>query len=138
MAAQRKSQSKRRSSVLSAIEIIHWADMFQRRVGRWPKKRDGEVTGLPFTTWRQIDNALVYGFRGLRGGTSLARFLEKHRSVRSRYSSVQSPLRRNKGSFNYCDPIGLWLRRFVRNPLRSGLEFDRRRRSGAGIEVIPL
>lgn len=37
----------------------------------------------PLLNWRQVDNALRYGFYGLHGGSSVANLLAEHRSVRS-------------------------------------------------------
>jgi hypothetical protein len=44
----------------------------------------GRVTAGPLgVTWRALDSALRLGFRGLQGGSSLARLLAEHRHVRN-------------------------------------------------------
>jgi hypothetical protein len=46
--------------------------------------KDGPALDAPLTTnWRQVDNALRLGLRGLRGGSSLAKLLAAHRGVRN-------------------------------------------------------
>ena len=46
---------------------------------------DGPVLAspVPGETWARIDDSLIRGLRGLRGGSSVARLLAKHRKVRN-------------------------------------------------------
>jgi hypothetical protein len=45
---------------------------------------DGPIADAPIgTSWRQVDNALRLGLRGLPGGSSLAQLLAAHRDVRN-------------------------------------------------------
>ena len=68
---------------LSIPEILQWADVYQHRHGAWPKT-SSPADCLPLgTTWRQIDNALRYGLRGLEGSSSLAQLLAQERGVRN-------------------------------------------------------
>jgi hypothetical protein len=69
---------KRRSSVLTDKLILSWADPFYAEHGERPTNSSGAISGT-FETWQIIDNALRTGSRGLRGGSSLSRFLDKHR-----------------------------------------------------------
>ena len=64
-------------------EVLAWADAHRSRHGTWPSVNSGEI---PETggSWMAIDLALTNGCRGLPGGTSLAKFLEKHRGARAR------------------------------------------------------
>jgi hypothetical protein len=56
-------------------------------LGRRPPREDGEVASAasgpvaeaPGEKWREIDQALRSGFRGLQGGDSLARLLDRRR-----------------------------------------------------------
>jgi hypothetical protein len=57
--------------------IIRWARDHRRRTGRWPSAHCGAVFGVSDETWSRIDDALRLGHRGLPGGESLARVLQK-------------------------------------------------------------
>jgi hypothetical protein len=80
------SRRRRRGSrpQLTAEQILAWADAHHRRTGRWPVMASGPVTAGPLgLTWRTVDTALRLGFRGLEGGSSLARLLAERRDVRN-------------------------------------------------------
>jgi hypothetical protein len=66
---------------LTEKRILRWADAHHRRIGRWPGMSSGEITDAPDERWSAVDNALREGNRGLPGGSSLARLLERHRAV---------------------------------------------------------
>ena len=66
---------------LTAERILDWADAHFRRTGRWPGAHSGPVREAPGETWRSLNQALVVGRRGLPGGDSLARLLERCRGV---------------------------------------------------------
>ncbi len=68
---------------LTFKQVLSWADDHHRRTGRYPLLTSGAVRGCSGTTWRNIQNALVVGYRGLRGNSSLAQLLEEHRGVRN-------------------------------------------------------
>ncbi len=70
--------------VLHVSEILAAVDAFHERWGRWPNRNDGAVDGKLDLTWCGIDQALQKGNRGLRRGSSLAKFLLKHRQVHHR------------------------------------------------------
>ncbi len=86
--ARHRGVSRGRDSVrLTIKQMLAWADAHHRRTGQWPILRDGPVPGVPAAPgqdWRNIDNALRLGFGGLPGGSSLAKFLHKHRGVRNK------------------------------------------------------
>jgi hypothetical protein len=67
---------------LTPDEMLAWADRFEARFGRWPKKTDGR-RGLTDTTWGAVDVCLNGGHRGLPGGSSVARLLAAARGVRN-------------------------------------------------------
>lgn len=66
-------------------QILAWVDAFQAETGHWPHKESGPVDGEMEETWRRMDNALVFGLRGLREhrGSSLAYILANRRGVRN-------------------------------------------------------
>jgi hypothetical protein len=70
--------------------ILRWADAHHRRTGEWPTQHSGPITDAPEETWAAVDNALLRGQRGLRGGSSLARLLVKYRQKINIHD--QSPL----------------------------------------------
>lgn len=63
--------------------ILEWADEYFKRTGRWPQPKSGPVRGAPGETWMRVDDALRGGGRGLKGGSSLARLLGRHRGHRN-------------------------------------------------------
>ena len=69
---------------LSVGRILKWADAFQKRTKKWPKRSDGPIHNAPGEVWNAIDLALRKGSRGLRSGSSLAKLLSKHRRVRNK------------------------------------------------------
>jgi hypothetical protein len=73
---QRRGKPPRsRAGPLTVGRILAWADRHHRRTGRWPSAASGPVLDAPGEHWRALDSALRYGFRGLPGGSSLARLL---------------------------------------------------------------
>jgi hypothetical protein len=63
--------------LLTVEQVLGWADRHRERTGSWPTANSGPVADVPGLTWRSVDNALRYGRRGLTGGNSLARLLER-------------------------------------------------------------
>jgi hypothetical protein len=80
---RRKRSSHERLPPLSIEKILAWADEYHGRTGRWPNPSSGRVQREPSTHWQGVDAALRNGRRGLAAGSSLARLLEEHRSVRN-------------------------------------------------------
>src|SRR5262249_3783024 len=74
---------------LTLAQILAWADAHHRRTGEWPDPHD--TTPIPKapkgTTWTAIHTALVRGKRGLPGGTTLPRLLERSRGARNHLSA---------------------------------------------------
>jgi hypothetical protein len=73
---------------LTYRRILRWADSYHRRTGKWPTRNSGALrrrhrdTGVaPSESWGSINSALHNGGRGLLGGSSVARLLEKYRAV---------------------------------------------------------
>jgi hypothetical protein len=82
--APKVKTNRRRKPELTEAAILAWADAHRRRTGEWPTKEGGPVADGPLgTSWRQADNPLRFGLRGLPGGSSLARLLAAERGVRN-------------------------------------------------------
>lgn len=69
---------------LTEADILAWADEHVARTGKWPRVRSGPVVAAPGETWLGVDSALWKGLRGLPGGDTLARLLERGRGVPNR------------------------------------------------------
>src|SRR5262249_29748543 len=69
---------------LSKEQILLWADDHHQRTGRWPGPDSGPIPGAPGENWNAVNTALQLGYRGLRGGSSLAKLLRARRHVRNR------------------------------------------------------
>ena len=67
---------------LSVEQILKWADKFHARHGKWPMINSGRVDESPKDNWAGINASLRDGKRGLKGASSLANLLLKHRGVR--------------------------------------------------------
>jgi hypothetical protein len=74
---------------LTLAQVLTWADAHRRRTGSWPTENSGPVVGAPGETWKGVAIALRFGYRGLRGGLSLARQLAAKRGVRNRANLPQ-------------------------------------------------
>jgi len=66
--------------------ILHWVEEHHRRTAQWPNAKSGEILDLPGESWKSVDANLRLGFRGLPGGSSLAKFIAKQWGVRNRSS----------------------------------------------------
>jgi hypothetical protein len=74
------SSSKR---PLSIATILTWADRHRAATGRWPSSKSGPVAGELDENWASIAGALIAGFRGLPGGTTLKLLLVEHRGPKT-------------------------------------------------------
>jgi hypothetical protein len=68
---------------LTVQQILAWADAFHARTGKWPNVASGPIAKAPGESWRIVHEALYGGYRGLPGGSSLAKLLHQERRVRS-------------------------------------------------------
>jgi hypothetical protein len=68
---------------LTIEQVLAWADHEYRLTGRWPRTIGGHLLADRSEKWRNIDQALRAGGRGLPGGSSLARLLAEHRGARN-------------------------------------------------------
>src|SRR4051794_32023190 len=81
---QRRVRLKQEPAPLSIDLVLEWADAHFKRKGSWPGTYSGLVREGPLgENWRQIDNALRYGLRGLEGKTSLTKLLSERRGIRN-------------------------------------------------------
>jgi hypothetical protein len=90
-------QKKGRRPGLREKAILAWARDYYRKTGRWPTASSGPVASSPGDTWNAINLALSQGNRGLPGGTSLTRLLNRLRqgqNGRLRASSSRGAVRR--------------------------------------------
>jgi hypothetical protein len=62
---------------LQRWEILFWADAHYDRTGHWPNTKSGAIPEAPGETWKRVDSALWAGVRGLPGGDSLFRLLDR-------------------------------------------------------------
>ena len=67
---------------LTIQQILDWADAHFEASGKWPNRNSGQIQGTD-ETWSRIRGALINGLRGLSGGTTLAKVLAEHRSIRN-------------------------------------------------------
>ena len=84
IAAERQVRNHASIPLLTEADILAWADAHHARTGRWPTAECGPIADAPGETWMAVNQALKKGGRGLRGGSSLARFLEERRGVPNR------------------------------------------------------
>src|SRR5579885_597041 len=69
--------------VLYVSQVLGWADAFHGRMGYWPRITSPSLRAMGGLSWRSVDNALRYGFRGLPNGSSLAQLLTEARGARN-------------------------------------------------------
>jgi hypothetical protein len=81
LAARRGVRNKGAAPPLSVEQILAWADEHRRRTGRWPWMAAGPIPDSGGETWCGVYMALRHGRRGLPGGDSLVRLLERHRGT---------------------------------------------------------
>jgi hypothetical protein len=82
--ARKVKTDRRRKPELTEASILTWADGYHVRTGEWRTREAGPIPEAPLgTTWRQVDNALRYGLRGLPGDAALAQLLAAERGVRN-------------------------------------------------------
>jgi len=83
LADHRGKRNRTNLPLLTIEQILKWADAHHELTGAWPISKPIPIADAPGETWRNIDAALKNGFRGLSGGSSLARLLAQYRDVRN-------------------------------------------------------
>ncbi len=61
--------------------ICERANAHKERTGSWPTETSGQIVDAPEETWKAMQVALYQGRRGLPGGSTLPRLLERHFGV---------------------------------------------------------
>jgi hypothetical protein len=83
LAAERGRRNHMNLPQLKRRQILAWADAHFQRTGDWPTIDSGPIPEAPPETWLRVETALRNGGRGLRGGSTLAQFLTRHRGKRN-------------------------------------------------------
>jgi hypothetical protein len=78
LARRRGVRHQRESQRLTEEQILAWADAHHGRTGHWPGQGSGAVVGAAGETWPAIQQALRSGFRGLPGGDTIRKLLQRH------------------------------------------------------------
>jgi hypothetical protein len=84
LATKRGARNRRSLPVLTVRQALAWAKAHHGRTGTWPTDKSGAIAEAPGQTWRGVDLALKWGYRGLKGGVSLAGLLARELGVRNR------------------------------------------------------
>jgi hypothetical protein len=84
LAERRGARNKTSLPKLTIDRILEWADRHHARTGEWPRQSSGPVEGVGGESWREVDQLLRRGGRGLPGGSSLPRLLAEARGVRNK------------------------------------------------------
>ena len=84
--AERRGVHPGRFRRFTEQEVLALADAHHERSGTWPTVLSGPIPELTDVTWAVIDKAFKAGTHGLPGGSSLARFLDRHRGTRKSHS----------------------------------------------------
>jgi hypothetical protein len=84
LATQRGARNRCSLPVLTVPQALAWAKAHHGRNGTWPNDKSGAIAEAPGETWRGVDQALKWGYRGLTGGVSLGGLLARELGVRNR------------------------------------------------------
>jgi hypothetical protein len=84
LATRRGAHNRRSLPALTVAQVLAWAKAHHERTGAWPNGKSGAIAEAPGETWKGVDLALRWGYRGLKGGVSLARLLAGKLGVRNR------------------------------------------------------
>jgi hypothetical protein len=89
LAAHRGKRNHLDLPPLQVRQILAWAVDFHRRHGFRPTSASGPIEAAPGEIWSAVNACLRDGHRGLAGGISLAKLLDRHgqRSARRRPSA---------------------------------------------------
>jgi len=63
---------------LKTGQILRWARAYHRKHGKWPHVKSPGFAGDSGVTWGALHQALLMGYRGMPGGSSLSKLLRKH------------------------------------------------------------
>jgi len=109
LARKRNARNRNNLPPLKVSQVLAWAKAHHRRTGSWPMSDSGPVADAPGETWKSIDLSLRWGYRGLKGGISLARLLARELGVRNRASlPVLTPERIRSWAEAHYRRTGTW------------------------------
>ncbi len=80
---RRRRPRATRRPLLPVEQILAWADDHHAHTGSWPRSTGLHVRADLNEKWRNIDQMLRQGGRGLEGGSSLPQLLAHYRGVRN-------------------------------------------------------
>jgi superfamily II DNA or RNA helicase len=86
LAKKRGVKNRKAQPKLTVEQILKWADSHYQKTGKWPTVMSGVVLDEPGENWRNIQNALRMGLRGLCSETTLAKLLAEKRGVQNLYT----------------------------------------------------
>jgi hypothetical protein len=113
LAVKRGVRNEREPRALSTAEIVQWADAYHERAGKWPDSESGAIPETQGDDWSEVEHALVWGGRGLDGGSSLGKLLAEQRGV---MRNLHSPELTFPQILSWADTFharnGLWPTRF--------------------------
>ena len=90
LAERRNVRNRKGLPPVTVKRILHWADAYHARTGKWPNASSGPIPDpTPGETWLRIHKAINNGCRGFPPGTSLAWILAEHRGVGDYYTRTQ-------------------------------------------------
>jgi hypothetical protein len=78
-----------RKPPLHVARLLAWADDHLEQTGKYPHAESGPVLAAPAEDWGAINQALLGGLRGLPGGDSVARLLQRERGRPHRLDQPQ-------------------------------------------------
>jgi hypothetical protein len=90
---RRGKRSLRELPPLTLAGVPAWADRHRAEVGTWPNDKSGPVPGVADKKWAAVRRALERGTRGLPGGDTLCKLLERERGPPPRKRAPSPPLR---------------------------------------------
>jgi hypothetical protein len=93
LAKRRGKRLSRDLPPLTVPGILAWADRHRAETGSWPNNYSGRVPSVPGETWKAVGRALERGGRGLPGGDTLRKLLERERGLPPRKRAPSPPLR---------------------------------------------
>jgi hypothetical protein len=79
LAAERGKRNHKDLPRLTRRQILVWADQHFQRTGQWPNRKSGPILDAPGEKWANVNAALEQGGRGLPGGSSLSRLMQRQR-----------------------------------------------------------
>ena len=80
LAEHRNAENRTNTTLLTDAVVLKWVDAFHAVHNEWPTRESGAIEGTR-ENWRNIDQLIRLGLRGLSRGRSLTAFLAKHRGV---------------------------------------------------------